>query len=281
MNLSTQELQAFYMLSTVLHFSKAADKVHISQSALSQRIQSLERKLGLTLLVRDKKTVRLTAAGMRLLRFCQAKNNLETELFNDLIESPEGKLSGHLRVAGFSSVMHSMIMPALAPMLRKNPAVQFEFLTYNMEYLPNVLMRGEADFVIMDFKLKKNNVNTQLLGHEHYLLIKSSKYPTSHVFLDHNSDDKITKLFLKKQGRDPEAIVRSYVDNIEGVLHGVMMGLGQGVVPSHLLKKNMPIKIIKDIKPLKAPVIVHYFNQPYYSKLHQAVMEALISVKFI
>lgn len=275
MNIPTHELHAFYMVATVLSFSKAAKRIPITQSALSQRIQNLEQKLGLTLFVRDKKSIRLTEAGIRLLRFCSAKNNLEAELFHDLIAAPGGKLSGHLRVAGYSSIMHSVILPALASLLRDNPAIRFEFLTHNMDHLPNVLLSGEADFVIMDYKHPKKNLTTHILGYEHYELIQSKHYPAIPIYLDHHPNDQITKLFLKMQNKHSQSITRCYMDNIEGVINGVMLGLGQGVVPRHLIAKKMPLNIVKGFKAMNVPVVLHYFHQPYYSTLHQLIINTL------
>lgn len=277
MDIPSHELQAFRMVATVLSFSAAAKRVHITQSALSQRIQSLERNLGLTLFVRDRKAIRLTEAGVRLLRFCQAKDHLESELLNELIAAPGGKLGGHLRVAGYSSIMHSVIMPSLAPLLRENPAIQFEFSMHEIDELPGVLMRGEADFVLMDHKHHKNNLITEILGKERYVLIQSSHYPVTNTYLDHDPNDKITNLFFKMQGKDNPTLMRSYVDDIGGVLNGVMLGLGQGVVPCHLLQKKLPVQVVKGTKPMIIPVVLHYFRQPYYSSLQKVIIEALKS----
>lgn len=275
MVISAHELQAFRMLAQKLNFSTAAENIHITQSALSQRIQSLERSLGLTLFVRDRKALRLTEAGIRLLRYCQTKDHLEAELLSDLVAPADGKLAGHVRVAGFSSVLHSVIMPALSPLLRENPAVQFEFTMHEMSELPDILMRGEADFVVMGHALQKSNVRAHVLGQERYVLIHSNRFPASNTYLDHDPNDKFTKLFFKSQGKHHPDLLRSYVDDIEGIINGVALGIGQGVVPSHLLRKELPVRIVKDFKAMNSPVVLNYFRQPYYSKLQNEVINML------
>ncbi|HTM64510.1 MAG TPA: LysR family transcriptional regulator [Gammaproteobacteria bacterium] len=275
MHIPSHELQAFRATAQVLSFSKAAERIHITQSALSQRVQTLERRLGVTLFVRDRKSTKLTEAGIRLLRYCQTKDHLESELISDLIEAPAGKLGGHLRVAAFSSVLHSVIMPALAPLLRDNPAIQFEFSMREMKDLPDVLIRGEADFVIMSSPYKKNNIMTHNIGQEHYVLIQSKSHPINNIYLDHDPEDKFTKLFFKKQGKESLDINRSYVDDIDGIIKGVELGLGQGIVPCHLLRDNLSVRIVKSFKTMNSPVILHYFRQPYYSKLQEVVIDIL------
>lgn len=275
MELPSHELQAFRMVAQTLNFSLAAERIHITQPALTQRIQSLEKGLGLTLFVRDRKGIKLTEAGLRLLRYCQVKDHLESELLAELVKAPGGKLGGHLRIAGYSSVLNSVVMPSLAALLRDNPSVQFEFGMYDMRSLPSVLERGEADFVLIDHVLQRNNIETVELGQESYVLIQSSEFPITDLYLDFDPDDRLSEAFLEQQGQKGLEIRRCYVDNIEGILQGVALGLGQGVVPRHLLRKDLAVRIVKNAKPLNIPVVLHYFRQSYYSNLQRTTIETL------
>jgi DNA-binding transcriptional LysR family regulator len=275
MDLPSHELQAFRTIAQTLNFSLAAERIHITQPALSQRIQSLEKTLGLTLFVRDPKGVRLTEAGLRLLRYCQIKDHLESELLSDLVKAPAGKLGGRLRISSYSSVIHSVAMPALAPLLRENPAVQFEFSTYEMDDLMQALERAETDFVIIDHSIERSNIQTVQLGEEVYVLVENRKLPPRDLYLDHDPQDKLTQMFLEKQGDKRPSFSRCYVDNMEGILRGIELGLGKGVVPRHLLPESSTLSIVKGKKPLKVPVVLHYFRQAYYSNLQKATIETL------
>ena len=275
MDLASHELQAFRMVAQTLNFSLAAERIHITQPALSQRIQSLEKNLGLTLFVRDPKGVKLTEAGLRLLRYCQIKDHLESELLSDLVKAPDGRLGGRVRIAAYSTVLHSVVMPALAPLLRENPAVQFELNMREMGDLPGMLERAESDFVVMDRELERSNIQSVRLGEEKYVLIQSRNFPSRDVYLDHDPNDQTTEQFFKTQNEARPALLRSYVDDIEGILQGVELGLGKGVIPRHLLSDERPLRIAKGYKIMHVPVVLHYFRQSYYSNLQKAVIEAL------
>ena len=145
MGISSLQLDAFLALAKTLHFSKAAESVHITQSALSHRIRNLEEELGLTLVIRQTKDIRLTDAGTRLLRYCRSRDMLESELIEEFKTESDGALSGWLRVAGYSTIMSSVVIPALAPFLSRNPRVKFSFLTRKMWELPAMLHHGQAD----------------------------------------------------------------------------------------------------------------------------------------
>lgn len=276
MLLPAHELEAFGAVSRTLSFSEAARRVHITQPALSQRIQSLERKLGLTLFVRDRKEVRLTDAGSRLLRYCQAKDHLEGELLSDLGEAPEGRLGGRLRIAAYSTVLQSVIVPTLARLLRENPEVQFEFTVRELRDLPDMLERGEADFIALDRRMERAGMEAALLGYERYVLAQSSRFKIRKVFLDHDPEDRSTDLLLRKQGRGRKNLRRCYVDDIHGIISGVALGLGQAAIPRHLLSRRLPIRVVEGMKTLDVPVVLHYFRQAYYSKLQQAVIKTIV-----
>jgi DNA-binding transcriptional LysR family regulator len=109
MHLSTRQLDAFVEVARSLNFTKAAARLNITQSALSQRIRKLEEELGAALLIRAPGAVRLTETGHRILRFCQARESLEDEIRNDLTATREGELVGVVRIAAHSSILRPVV----------------------------------------------------------------------------------------------------------------------------------------------------------------------------
>jgi DNA-binding transcriptional LysR family regulator len=67
MDVHLRDLRYFVAVAEELHFTRAAERLHVSQPALSKQIRALERALGMPLLTRDHRTVSLTAAGEALL----------------------------------------------------------------------------------------------------------------------------------------------------------------------------------------------------------------------
>jgi len=277
MQLPSHELAAFAAAARLRSFSAAALAVHITQPALTQRIQSLERALATTLFIRDRKGVRLTEAGERLLRYCQVKEDLEQELLADLGRGSAGALGGTLRLAGYSTVLHPVLVPAIAPLLRANPDIRFDMASREMGDLPGLLLRGEADLVVLDRTFERADVESLPLGHESYVLIESAAHATADVYLDHDPADRTTERFLKLQGRGRRPFRRAYMDDIDGILRGVALGLGRGVVPRHLLAARSGVRVVADLQPLEIPVVLHRRRQPYHSRLQQAVVDALVA----
>lgn len=256
-------------------FSSAAHRLNITQSALSQRVKNLEEELGLTLFIRIP-TVELTESGERLLRYCQTRDSLEGEVVQDLNVSKAFEITGTIKIASYSSVLRSVIIPALRPLLEKHPNVLCEFVCAGMSALPGLLQRAEVDFIVMDYRLERANLQTETLGQERYVLIQSKKASARHdILLDNDAEDRTTELFFRNQGGKVAKYRRSYFDDCYGIIDGVLMGLGRAVMPEHLIDDKAKIQIVKGHKPYQVDVVLHYYQQPFYPKLHQAVMDQL------
>lgn len=276
MSLPSLYLDAFLVVAQTQGFSSGAEQLNITQSALSQRIKNLEEHLGLTLFIRTPNGANLTEQGERLLRYCQTRDSLESELVQELNGTKTSEISGTIRLAGYSSILRSVIIPTLQPILDEHPQTLCNFICADMNELPGLLQRNEVDFIVMDCKLDKSNLETIKLGQEKYVLIEGrKKSDRDDIFLDNDSKDQATENFFKAQGKKTPKFRRSYFDDCYGIIDGVALGLGKAVMPEHLVTDNSQIKISKDFKPYKVDVILHYYHQPFYSKLHQAVVETL------
>lgn len=277
MSLSSLYLDAFLAVAQTQGFSSAASRLNITQSALSQRIKNLEDGLGMTLFIRTSNGATMTEQGERLLRYCQTRDSLESDLVQELNGIKTSEISGTVRLAGYSSVLRSVIIPTLQPLLERHPQILCNFICADMNELPGLLQRNEVDFVVMDYKLERASLETTILGQENYVLIegRTKNFDRSDIYLDNDSQDRATENFFKFQGKKSPKMRRSYFDDCYGIIDGVALGLGKAVMPEHLVAENSKVKISKDFKSYKVDVILHYYYQPFYSKLHQAVVETL------
>ncbi|MCB9027129.1 MAG: LysR family transcriptional regulator [Bdellovibrionaceae bacterium] len=276
MSLSSLYLDAFMAVAKAESFSKAAENLHITQSALSQRIKNLESELGLTFFLRTPSGAKITEQGQRLLRFCQTRNSLESELIDDLSANKSRELTGIVRIGAYSSVLRSVVMPALAPLLQKHPHVLCEFICNQMDALPLMMNRAEVDLIILDHRIERAGVEIELLGRERFVVIEGRKqFSRDDIFLDNDTKDIATENFFRSQKKKPPKYRRSYFDDCYGIIDGVRMGLGKAVMSEHLVKKDASINISKGYKPFDLEVCLHYHAQPFYSKLHQTVVDEL------
>jgi DNA-binding transcriptional LysR family regulator len=93
-----RQLRAFLQVANTRHFGQAAGVLKITQPALTQRIQALERELGVKLLTRSAREVRLTAAGEVLLPYADTLVHIEDRALRDLAENSAGR-TGTVRIS--------------------------------------------------------------------------------------------------------------------------------------------------------------------------------------
>jgi DNA-binding transcriptional LysR family regulator len=119
------DLVAFLMVAREESFTKAAVKLGVSQSALSQTVRGLEERLGLRLLTRTTRRVSPTAAGERLLRTAGPRfEEIQAEL--TALTEMRDKPAGTVRITAGEHAAISVLAPALDKFLPDNPDVKVE-----------------------------------------------------------------------------------------------------------------------------------------------------------
>jgi DNA-binding transcriptional LysR family regulator len=121
------DLRALVAVGRERSFTKAAAKLGVSQSALSQTIRQLESRLGMRLLTRTTRSVSLTEAGERLVNTAAprfAEIEAELEALSELREKP----AGTIRITAGDHAIHSVLWPKLAKFLPGYPDIKVEIV---------------------------------------------------------------------------------------------------------------------------------------------------------
>lgn len=129
-------------------FSAAADSLAYTQSAVSQAIARLEAETGATLLVRDRRGVRPTAAGATLLEHAEAIF-AQVQAAEDELAAVLGLRGGRLRVASFPSAGATLMPLAVATFRRRHPDVVLTLAEGEPEEIAPRLRAGEFDLALL------------------------------------------------------------------------------------------------------------------------------------
>jgi len=126
--MDTRQLAAFCTVVERRSFSQAAERLGVTQPAISLQVRALEKRLGTQLLDRSGRRVEPTEAGWRLYRGAQRMLALEDQLVSEVAATSEGELTGDL-VLGASTGPAAIVVPVLlGEFQRENPDVRV-FLT--------------------------------------------------------------------------------------------------------------------------------------------------------
>jgi DNA-binding transcriptional LysR family regulator len=145
-----RQLRAFVEVADEGHFGHAAQRLNLTQPALTQRIQALERELGRHLLDRDARGVRLAPAGVLLLPHARQLLQVEDRALKDLKRYAAG-MTGRVRIAYQSAGDITIAASVIAEYRRRFPEVEVETTSGssgpNMQLIQDDL--ADAAFVLM------------------------------------------------------------------------------------------------------------------------------------
>ena len=253
--LTLREINYFIAVCEEMNFRKAAKKLNISQPPLSLQIKSLENKLKLKLLERDKSGVKITLSGQDFLKNCyNIKFNIENSI-ESARKINNGEL-GTLRV-GFSTLASFFILPKkISEFLKKYPNVELKLREMRTERIIQDIKEKKIDIGFIGKKIidddissislfkenlvlainknnilvKKKEISIKDIKNENFILFPKSKGALG-IY------DKIIE-FCKKANFEPKVIQEAY--EIEVILGLVSGGLGVALIPenSGLIRLN-------------------------------------------
>lgn len=148
MDVNFELYKVFYYVAITLSFSEAAGRLYISQSAVSQSVKSLEKKLGHTLFIRNTKKVQLTPEGELLLRHIEPAMNLIRQGELRLADSDEN--NGHLRIGASDTICRYFLVPYLERFHKAFPNVHIKVTNATSIRCVELLENGQVDFIVIN-----------------------------------------------------------------------------------------------------------------------------------
>ena len=150
MDINYELYKVFYHVATSLSFSEASKKLFISQSAVSQAIKTLEKKLGQTLFIRSTKKVQLTSAGALLLKHVEPAMNLIARGESQLLDS--GTLGlGQLHIGASDTICRYLLVPYLKKFHELFPNVPIKVTNATSIKCVELLDQRKVDLIVTNF----------------------------------------------------------------------------------------------------------------------------------
>ena len=155
-------VEGFYWAAVLKSVTRAAEKLFVTQSALSSRIAVLEEELGVLLLDRRDKQFRLTAAGLRFQRHAEKLLSLQREIRSEL--SSPGERASTLRVGVIESVLHSWLIDWVQDLRVQQPQLQLELTVETTPVLTDQMRRGAVDLVLAALPVDGEGIDSRALA---------------------------------------------------------------------------------------------------------------------
>lgn len=171
------ELASFAAVVRVGSFTKAAAQLGVTQSALSQTVRTLEKRLDLKLLNRTTRSVAPTEAGEQLFRTVEPRfSEIEAELA--VLHELRGKPAGTVRITATEHAVRTLIWPRLLPWLPKYPDIKVEISSDN-RFADIVAERFDIGIRLGD-DVAKDMIAVRIAPDMRIVVVGSPKYFSSH-----------------------------------------------------------------------------------------------------
>jgi DNA-binding transcriptional LysR family regulator len=245
-----RQLQVFESVADELSFTRASEKLHLSQPAVSIQVKHLEESVGLPLFEHAGKKISLTEAGWILYRCSQTiRGVLEDagEQIDELMGIQRGKLD--ITVATTASYFASRILAGFA---RRFPQIAISLDVTNREALLRQLELNQCDLVIMGEPPRGKRLKSMPIMENPLVIIASPDHPfasrkkipvkdlgeQTFVFRESGSGTRAAIMrFFDKKGI-PIQITMEMTSN-EAIKQTVQAGLGLGIVSLHTVELEL------------------------------------------
>ena len=273
--MNTEELKTFIYLSKVKKFTLAAEKLHIAQSTVTNRISELEKEVGKKLFSRGSKTVLLTEAGEIFLRYAERILELQDTSIDEM-----NALSSHTRkfsVGAINATYEVYVKPLVDECLKDNTVTSVKVMLGHSLDLIQQLQDNMLDMVFSAVPLKRLGYTCDVYdvdrvalvcakGHNEYKdgITKDQLCKLPYLMCDLTLSDAgvfIRSLFPKNH------VFRLDVDNTSKLIPYLENGLGYSFLPYKFVKDKIKKGIFEEvkIKDFTAPKVTTYliYHQGY------------------
>lgn len=274
MDINYELYKVFYYVATSLSFSEASKKLFISQSAVSQSVKTLEKKLEQPLFIRSTKKVQLTPAGDILLKHIEPAMNLIARGESQILDS--GSLGlGQLHIGASDTICRYLLVPYLQKFHKMFPNVPIKVTNATSIKCVELLDQRKVDLIVTNFpnshlnhSYKQKticNFTDVFVANPNYFnppdiisFAQLKEFPI--MMLDRNSttSEFLHNLFLQHQ---LELIPEIELSSNDLLIDLAKIGLGVAFVPDYCLRdKNKDLVILKTKEKMPSRQIVVSVN---------------------
>jgi len=279
-----------WMVLKILHeeknITKTAERLFVSQPALTYRLQQIEKEFDAKLFIRNKKGVEFTSQGEALVRHAN-KLVLQLRQIKETIKSMEDKVQGVLRLAVSNNFARFRLPHLLKIFLQNYPDVEFHVQTgWSSDLIQLVtkeevhigIVRGDFNWIGERYLLMEESVC--IASKDELSLDKLPSLPRINYKTDPHLKYTIDNWWQSRYSEPP--LITMEVDRIETCREMVLNGLGYGIFPSISLGENdnlwiHPIQI--NNQPVVRKTWLIYWKDTLQMKNASAFVEFLKNLK--
>jgi DNA-binding transcriptional LysR family regulator len=170
------QLRTFRAVAETLNFTRAAERMHLTQSAVSHQIKALEEELGEPLFIRAKRGVKLSQAGKHALEHVERILD-ETEALRERVSGRTSAPQGRVRVAAATQAFVYLFAPLFESFMDTHPGIDLAFrTTVSTEQTVADILNGAADVGFASLAVYSPNLQVTKIFDDELVLVVSKEH---------------------------------------------------------------------------------------------------------
>lgn len=293
--LDSKQCEAFLAVAEAGSFDAAGEHLYITPSAVSLRVQALEKYLGQILIIRGRPCV-LTQAGQTLLQHLRHTRLMEQNLLQGLMgKSSESKFY-KIALASNADSLATWLLPSIQQTLFKEKIV-LELKIDDQSHTHTLLETGQVNACISAEEQVMSGCLAQPLGKMRYKMLASAEFAAdwfkhgvtretlrnAPAVIFNHKDLMHSEVLLKYYGLSLQSYPYSFIPATDAFVKAIQLGLGYGMVPELQVQSLLTNGTLVDVIPgaeLDIPLYWHYWKRQ--SKQLDALTETIVeSAKYI
>ncbi len=267
--ISPADIRYFLAVAKSGHVSKAAQRLGLSQPALSHSLKKTEQTLGAQLFTRSKKGVELTAAGRKLLEGAEnlerAWEHLEQSIFDES-NAPKGTI----RLGCHSAVASYTLVPLLPDFLKAFPQIQFRLSHGLSRHITEDVVSDRLDIAIAVNPVTHLDLVMKELCKDVVTLWRPKNLKNSDVLIFDPSLIQIQEILRKMSAKKMDFANHIESSSLEVISQLLVAGAGHAILPERIAK-TLPHRLIRAVPD--APVYhdrIFLLYKPEFRKTRRA-----------
>ncbi len=208
------QLRTFRSVAETLNFTRAAERLHLTQSAVSHQIKALEEELGEPLFIRAKRGVKLSQAGKIALEYVGRILD-DAEALRESISGRERTPVGRVRVAAATQAFVHLFVPLFESFMDSHPGIDLSFrTTVSTEHTVADILNGAADVGFASLAVYSPNLQVTKLFEDELLLVVSTEHALAKKRALSVTEIQKEKLILFERGASIRRATDQFFDQI-------------------------------------------------------------------
>ena len=287
--MSDRRLQVFHAVASVSSFTRAAERLHMTQPAVTHQIRQLEQELDTRLFDRTNNRINLTAAGRRVLEYAERILALYDEM-DEAVKAMTGDRTGLVTVGASTTVAEYMLPGLLGEFRRRFPEVRIRLRVANTEAIVAMVADNTIDLGVVEGEVGNRALVVEACRTDELVAIAAPGHPlaalervSAHVLPEHafvqreggSGTRSVVRRWLEEHALGEDALDAPVeLGSTEAIKGAVQAGVGVSIVSRATIVNELELGRLV-ARPLEPRLTRPYFFVRQRQQFRTHVMEEL------